>query len=415
MQYPVPDSTLPPEKTLLKNQRYFFPFRFPVPDQLPSTSCQHPVDNDFTRQTHLQAPPSFGDPDVAGFGGKLRNDYAPSNCRIVYTIQARLTRLSIVTETKQTILQKSLKIRLKPYSAQVLIPPPPLSPPAIDNEEENQPQQTIDIHQRDPKSKSKIKIGQLKTIIIAPPRFDVPVREADASVRQAIRLNLHFTRENHQFQRENTTDGSGSTIQPNFLPQIQSLKGSVVASTFFTKGFNTDIPRKQKDRLGTKLNYADKILTEFTHAIASLQWASETRNHIQPDQKLDPDSTAGPASPTDNVTGTGTADNANSFTSTLLVPVKLSHQFIIPTFHSCRVSRTYTLVLRLKVQGAATIEIVAPMVIAPSEETLRPPPYSSSTSTFGEMQVIDGVEEGEEEESVRRHNSSSTTNSAVQY
>lgn len=197
------------------------------------------------------------------------------------------------------------------------------------------PQKTIEIAQRG----SKLILGRLTTTIIAPNHFDVPVRETDASVRQAIRLNLQFER----------TSNDPDDPNPN-LPQIQSLRGSVVATTFFTKTFHFDKPIKQTDRFGNKLNFADKVLTEFTHSITSLQWAEQP----QP-QSL-------------------------CFVSTLLVPVKLSHQFIIPTFHSCRISRTYTLVLRLKVVGASTIKIAAPMQIAPSDELVNPPPYSAVTS-----------------------------------
>lgn len=461
-QYPVPTTALPPSNIIRKNQKYFFRFTFQVPDTLSPTSCTHPVENDLTRQFHLQAPPSFGDPDVAGFGGKLRNDYAPLNCRIVYTIQARLTRRSLATERSQTILQKSLKIRLKPSTSLALDQPslsPSISPsPSLSallspltasgsasasadseiGEPNPHPQQTIDIYQRIPssnplsksKSKSKTKIGQLTTTIIAPPYFDIPVRETDASVRQAIRLNLHFEREsnpNPNQDDQNTSPSAASTDStlPTTLPQIQSLRGSVVANTFFTKKPNTNLPRKKRDRLGTKLNYAEKVLTEFTHSITSLQWAvaggggggGENQTNTNINNGSSPSLSASPSQSMPEIESASPVQiPSQSFTSTLLVPVKLAHQFIIPTFHSCRISRTYTLVLRLKVQGAATVEIAAPMVMVPSVEVgtgfmvgmggLSPPPYSfarspagSITSTlFDGVGVIEGVDgEGTEE------------------
>ncbi|KAJ5376717.1 hypothetical protein N7509_013603 [Penicillium cosmopolitanum] len=437
-QYPVPTTALPPSNIIQKNQKYFFRFTFQVPDTLSPTSCTHTVENDLTRQFHLQAPPSFGDPDVAGFGGKLRNDYAPSNCRI-----------------------KSLKIRLKPSTSLALDQPslsPSISPsPSLSallspltasgsasasadseiGEPNPHPQQTIDIYQRIPssnplsksKSKSKTKIGQLTTTIIAPPYFDIPVRETDASVRQAIRLNLHFEREsnpNPNQDDQNTSPSAASTDStlPTTLPQIQSLRGSVVANTFFTKKPNTNLPRKKRDRLGTKLNYAEKVLTEFTHSITSLQWAvagggggggGENHTNTNINNGSSPSLSASPSQSMPEIESASPVQiPSQSFTSTLLVPVKLAHQFIIPTFHSCRISRTYTLVLRLKVQGAATVEIAAPMVMVPSVEVgmgfmvggLSPPPYSfarspagSITSTlFDGVGVIEGVDgEGTEE------------------
>jgi hypothetical protein len=401
------------------------------------------VENELTRQFHLQAPPSFGDPDVAGFGGKLRNDYAPSNCRIVYTIQASLTRQSLATERNQMILQKSLKIRLKPSSTALIQPslspisPSPSPSPSLaplttsaSADSETPHQQTIDIYEQIPtpiskslsisKSKSRTKIGQLTTTIIAPPRFDIPVRETDASVRQAIRLTLHYEREPNSNANANPNPNSNNHNQhdPAGLPkppQIQSLRGTVVANTFFTKTPHTSIPRKKRDRLGTKLNYAEKVLTEFTHSITSLSWAASENNNNDNDNDNENDNDSLRPSQSDSQIEQNQNRNQSPtrFTSTLLVPVKLAHQFIIPTFHSCRISRTYTLVLRLKVQGAATVEIATPMLMAPAEDFAgvgtqlgggSPPPYSfarsytatsSASSTLFDgpgMDVIEGIE-----------------------
>ncbi|OQE22308.1 hypothetical protein PENSTE_c010G08982 [Penicillium steckii] len=385
-QYTIPTSSLPSENLIKKHQRYFFPFAFPVPSQLSPTTCQHPITSPLTRQLHLQPPPSFGVPDIAGFGGKLRNDYAPTNCRIIYTLQAQLTRRSLVTEMIQTMLHRTLKIRLKPSSTPALPPPSPPSPspslslspaPSIlapihgaDPENQNDidppPCKTIDIYSspwKGSKKSDSILLGRLTLSIIAPPRFDMPIR-------QAITLNLHYEtfhpskqsrmkgfseieNENHteNINSESTSSSqsqSQSQSQPT-LPQIQSLRGSVSATTFFTKTYHTTSPpKKQKDRFGTKLNYAEKVLTEFTHAITetTLAWAQDHPEH-------------GP----------------DIFVSRLLVPVKLSHHLIISTFHSCRMSRVYTLELRVKIQGAETVELCLPIIIAPAEEIDSPPPY----------------------------------------
>lgn len=263
----------------------------------------------------------------------------------------------------QIMLHRTLKIRLKPSSTLALSPPSPssLSPassaPAVDPENLNDidppPSKTIDVFTKGSKKSESVLLGRLTLSIITPPRFDMPIR-------QAVCLNLHYEREpskQSQYRTENANQDENNTENlnpqsdvesqsPN-LPQIQSLRGSVVATTFFTKTYHASIPQKQKDRFGTKLNYADKILTEFTHAITetTLAWAPD------PDQPC------------------------HSFVSRLLVPVKLSHHLIISTFHSCRMSRVYTLELRVKIQGAETVELVAPIIIAPAEEIVSPPPY----------------------------------------
>lgn len=316
INFPIGESALPPGNILQKNHEYYFKFVFEVPDRLSRASCNHFTRNALIQEAHLQPPPSFGDPMIAGFGGRLRNDFAPSACKITYMIQAKLSRKTSTSAEPQIILQRSLKIRVKPTRQA-------LTPSLIYRGNQYHPQQSIDLQDR----RSKLALGRLVATIISPDIFYLPSRELDGSMRQTIRLSLRFERK-------------GSHEE---LPRVQSLRGSVIATTFFTNTFHCDIPAKKKDIFGKGINFSDSVLTEIAHSVTSLRW---------------------------------TAEPSNCFSSTLLVPVKISHQYIIPTFHSCRISRIYTLELRLKVHGAPSLEIVTPMQIASGEDQPVLPPYS---------------------------------------
>ncbi|KAL4972095.1 hypothetical protein BDW66DRAFT_12416 [Aspergillus desertorum] len=90
---PVDDSTLPSPKVFKAGRQYEFLFNFEVPDYLPSSSCCHSA-NPLVKAAHLHPPQSCGDASIAGFGGKLRDDFAPAACKVVYSIYARLERLN---------------------------------------------------------------------------------------------------------------------------------------------------------------------------------------------------------------------------------------------------------------------------------------------------------------------------------
>lgn len=217
------------------------------------------------------------------------------------------------------MLQRSLKIRVKP-TGQALIPS------SMYNGNQCCPQQNIDILSRG----SKSTLGRLAATILAPDLFYLPSREIDGFMRQSIRLSLRFEKIGRHEE----------------LPRVFFLRGRVVATTFFTTTFHGGIPAKKKDIFGKGTNFSDSILTTFSQSITSLQW---------------------------------TPEQLGCFSSTLLVPVKISHQYIVPTFHSCHISRIYTLELRLKVRGAPSMEIATPMqILSACENQPILPPYSES-------------------------------------
>lgn len=316
VKFPLHESTLPAGKTFRKNQQYYFKFVFEVPHHLSEASCNHFICNDLIRKAHLQPPPSFGDPTIAGLGGSLCNDFAPPACTIIYTIQVKLNRKSYVSEKQQTMLQKGLKIRVKPtgdvFNSSLMY-----------SRDQYCLEQSIDF----PKGHSKSTSGRLVATLIAPEYFYLPLRGTDGLMHQTIRLSLRF--------EKNGAHGG--------MPRIYSLGGRITATTFFTESCHHDIPTKRKDIFGKGINFSDSILTTFSYSIALLQWTSE---------------------------------QSDCYSATLLVPIKGSHPLIIPTFHSCLISRIYTLDLQLKLHGARSIKLTAPMPILFREDQSILPSYS---------------------------------------
>ncbi|KAJ5141243.1 uncharacterized protein N7443_010788 [Penicillium atrosanguineum] len=162
--------------------------------------------------------------------------------------------------------------------------------------------------------------GQLTATLIAPAYFNLPINGSDEYMRETTRIDLRY--EKHELSEH--------------LPRIESLRGRIIATTLFTKSFYHDLPTQQK-------HFSDDIIVTFFHSVASLQWTSE---------------------------------KPNCFLVTLLLPIKCSDQLIIPTFHSCLMSRVYALEVRLKLHGAPSLKLIAPMQIQFKEDEPVLPSYT---------------------------------------
>ncbi|KAK5308813.1 hypothetical protein LTR93_012371, partial [Exophiala xenobiotica] len=75
--------------------------------------CSHKVDSDEIRKEHLQLPPSLGDPNIAGDGHALMDDFAPDMARISYSIRARVTGWNAVGKNLE-LSDRSERIRIVP-------------------------------------------------------------------------------------------------------------------------------------------------------------------------------------------------------------------------------------------------------------------------------------------------------------
>ncbi|KAJ5114778.1 hypothetical protein NUU61_000537 [Penicillium alfredii] len=232
--FPLHETTLPSPRTIIKNRTYRFPFSFQVPDHLPPNSCSHNIaSNPLIHQAHLQPPPSFGDATISGFGGQLRDDFAPPSCRILWLVQFRLLRKNIVSAEPEPILVKSLKLRVKPATDETL------HLNLNRGSSEYCLQQTSMVA-----GKGSRELGTLTVTLEPPKSFYLPLRDPHSFIGNAVRLFLRYT----------PTEPTEELLQ---LPRMRSLKGNITATTFYTTSSHHDIPAKKKDIFGKAKNYAE--------------------------------------------------------------------------------------------------------------------------------------------------------------
>ncbi|KAE8149855.1 hypothetical protein BDV25DRAFT_155472 [Aspergillus avenaceus] len=316
IKYDVDESGFPPMNKFKSKQRYRFKFDFEVRDHLPPEACTHAVASPVVRQAHLRPPPSFGDPTVSGLGGKLRDDYAPPTCRIVYTIQVNVLRNIPISDKKSVLMTRTLKLRVKP----AIDATPPLDLMSSPNDYcLEQDHAVLD-------SRSKAPMGQLTVILDPPKSFCLPLRDPHSLVSSTVNMALRY---------------ETSEAHPE-LPQLQSFRGQLVATTFYTVTHHDDLPTKKKDFFNRPKNYSDTQFPPFSYSMASLDWVQVSHTMYE---------------------------------TALLVPLTLPRLNFIPTFHTCLVSRIYALELRITVPGAAPFTLKAPVHIYAERDPSALPSY----------------------------------------
>ncbi|KAL4753153.1 hypothetical protein BDW72DRAFT_40443 [Aspergillus terricola var. indicus] len=327
----IDDSTLPSPRVFKAGRKYDFSFSFEVPDYLPSSSCRHSA-NPLVKAAHLHPPPSCGDASISGFGGKLRDDFAPAACKVIYSISAKLERLEPTLGALEIIEEKRLKVRIKPTVGDV--PLPDLLPmDGLSSEYSLYHEQAI--HGGSSKSKSPV-TGRLAITLEQPECFFLPLRDPISLISKAVRLFLVYS-----------PSSADSTIPP---PQLKSLRAHITATTIYTTNLDSTahpIPRK-RDFFNRPANFRDAELT-----LSSIPSSPQLRWIM---------------------------DQTGSYTGTLLVPVTLpKDKSFIPTFHSCLITRVYSLGFQLSVQGASEpFRLKAPMQIAAERDPAILPSYNAS-------------------------------------
>lgn len=257
----------------------------------------------------------------------MKDDFAPVACKIIYAVQIKINRMSLVCDKQETIFVRKFKVRVKP----ALEEQPPLNLDKFGDE--------YSLHQEEPVQEGRLKEpqGTLAVTLEQPKAFLLPLRDPWSTVSRAIRLFLRYA----------PTDMGSVT-----LPNLKSLRGQLTGTTLFTTTFHDDIPTKKKDLLGRPLNYEDTVFPSFTLNIPTPQWSQ---------------------------------DDSGCYIATLLVPLWLPPENFIITFHSCLMSRMYRIHFRLAVSNTATFSLRAPVDIVAQRDSSVLPSYNASVGAVDDV------------------------------
>lgn len=346
LRQPIEESDFPSPRVLAAGKNYEFPFTFTVPAQLLPKACPHNVTSDHVRDTHLQLPPSLGDPDVAGFGSTLLDDLAPEMSKITYAIKVRIAHTR-GTEGISILAQKSKKVRVKPAFAEQ-------APLNIDNNDEYRSCQEKTIK----KGLFKGKLGMLTAKTVQPKPLVIPgARSTDNKpITTMAKLVLRFD----------------PAEESNAPPTMGSLGTKIKVSTYYASAPRQSFPSRSSLGFDVSQGVYSQNVSLSNLCIASASWEKHsassniaTEGLVRRDSGISDCSTA---SDSEKGFAAGILPASKDYkqgifySAQILVPVTLPmNKSFIPTFHSCLISRTYTLSLQFAPQSGPTLHLKVPV------------------------------------------------------
>lgn len=371
LRQPIDEATLPQPRVIEVGRTYRFPFTFVVPERLLPGACRHPCDSDPLHEAHLQLPPSMGDPTVAGDGNALLDDMAPVMSRITYAIKATLSRTR-ESDGQDVVLGEGLKrLRVLPASEE-------LAPLDIDGTGDDY---ILRRHKDIKKGIFKGRLGGLAVEAAQPKSLQLPPPGSLAS-------GLTSTMATVVLRFDPATE---ATLPPRLGQLVARLKVRTHFSTEPMKGFPRDDRTSLAYVTGRTGSFSETVQLS-SRCVESAQWEPRGAedNNLRRDSNLSVSSsslTAPVLAPTPKYAG------GIFYTAKVLVPVTLPKgKMFIPTFHSCLISRLYTLELSLTAStpnasmSASTLTLRLPLQIS-STGNMTVPPRSPTLGQWAEAEA----------------------------
>ena len=351
---PMDETNFPEARIARAGQTYTFPFTFVVPERLLPQTCNHPVENDSLRDSHLNPPPSLGDPMLAAVGKTLMDDMAPDMGVVAYAVKCRITSGRGPTRRHVIIAESTKKLRVIPAVEEN----PPLD--VLGGlEDDYKLRKEKDIK----KGVFKGKLGRLSIESTQPKSLRLPSINSKSScpVTTMATIRVRF-------------DPAEDKVCP---PRMTSISSKLKVATFFSSVPMRDIPNKSNDfhYSNTKGIFVE-TLNLSSRCIASAQW-----EHHKEDGPVRRGSAFSTLSNLDIIEPTSPYTGKSFYTSRILVPITLpvGSKVFVPTFHSCLVSRVYALDLYLTVNTpsatatATTLHLKLPIQVSSEGNTSRRP------------------------------------------
>ncbi|GAO16615.1 uncharacterized protein UV8b_01481 [Ustilaginoidea virens] len=352
----------PPNRTFLAGREYSFPFRFIVPSHLAMGACRHKCASPVVREQHLRLPPTMGFWDG--------HDQSPQMTQVRYAVSVLATKQSLLEHLQTRVVEGSHMIRVLPAFSE----DPPLEISPLDDRYALSKSKTIR------KNFVASKLGRL-TATTAQPKALMLSPDGHAAGGTLCRIKLAF-------------ESSGSHVLP---PKINAISGKLVTHTYFDISSMTRLPNLgncSACELPCPYQYttSNKL---FTLAMADcIDWKEEAY-HASWEEFMFP-STVPPERRASAATCPEGVGNPKRLVSEIDVRFSLpedSRVVYLPTFHSCHISRAYTLDLAISVgQTFTTLSLAVPLQIG--VEAFHPLQRSAVPQLEAEVSFARGQDHG---------------------
>lgn len=338
------------ERTLKAGKTYEYEFLFKVPVRLIDRICKHKVNNPSVKDAHYQLPPSLGDQELSSKDGTL-DDMAPEMASVRYGIFVRVVKTDGPGSKSTHVAAKARRIRVVPAVDEA----PPLDVKGM-LEDDAKTEYCV---RKEKKLKKSLFLGNLGTLVM------------EAAQPKSARLPPANSELGHS--EVNTTAIVMLRFEPakgvKSPPRFDRLTSKLKSRTYYATSARHDFPKKADSEFDASRSVHGHTHDLISHAMGNFEWRVEDPSK-RSDSPARRDSTVsieekrwipGPSS----TYTPGTAFWTARMPLSIRLPTK-KHSFV-PTFHSCLISRTYTLALSLSLQTAGlggSIDLRVPMQIS---------------------------------------------------
>jgi len=321
---PIPTATLMQINDIQANETRLVPFTFVVPGHALPTICRHHTESPAVRDAHLQLPPSLGagsevPSEEDGTGITKLEDYCPNMVTISYFIRVKLHKANGVDDEGRArtrlVAEETRKLRVIPATAEH----PPIN---IEGQEEEYCLRRVKAIKRGMFKPSSghfiMESTQPSPLRLPAPTLSCANLNMESLVHTVGTVTLRF-------DPDNANDAP---------PKLAMLNSKLKILTFYQSTPLEDWPKRTTLMHDSRRQVNIDTVSLSSRNMGSVQW----RRH---------DSTTGPAIQPIPAPPTHNANpNKPYYFAQLLVPLTLPpNKHFVPTFHSCLVSRIYSLEL----------------------------------------------------------------------
>lgn len=365
---------LPSDRILRPGRTYTLPFHFVVPERLPLGACSHRCEHPSVREHHLRLPPStraWGD----------RDDASPETARVQYCVSASVLQRSVFAPEPVSVLRGYHEVNVLPVHAEDA----PLDVGRGEGGDKGAAEYKLTSSRVLRKSLVSRKMGTV-AVEAAQPRAVVISSDARHVSRTGIALKFAFiptarrdgggassSSSSSSSSSASASSPGGANSEEALLPTVHSITAKLVAKTYYNAshmGAFPDRDRRNELNYGASMYYTDTSRTTDVQFDRDQGWTRVHKN------QADHQSSA--------------SAWAMALDAGFQLPVDRK-KILLPTFHSCLLSRTYTLRLFVSIgPGRSTIALSVPLqvIVEPGPATVpRPSPPEDGVSGRGVTDV----------------------------
>jgi len=325
LRQPGLEARYPLDRTLQRGTTYAFPFEFVVPKRLVDGSCGHQIASPAVREAHLALPPSFSRHDSIGKGGEV-DATVPETTIINYGISATIFKARKLDASKGSAA-------LATAWREILVVPCTDAAPPTDINKTTTGGAPSDHCLRSVKKMSKGLIrSSLGTVTVEasqPKRMKLQRREDGGANHRFCTVPVNI-----MLRFDNKKCGTAEA------PQVSKITSRLQVNTFYTTSNHQDLPQKNDSVYDRNSRVYTKHLASTSLSPEKVVWKTALP---QRKDSLDPE----PAHL--EIADTPSPLNSSSQTANMLAPVSIPvPTTLVPTFHSCLISRTYILETSIK-------------------------------------------------------------------